>query len=66
MLLEQENKQTNQGIVRFLFTVVSLLPVPLVKQVTGPRVTTVNMIRTLNIQQASWYFSTRELIGCED
>ena len=53
MLLEQENKQTNQGIVRFLFTVVSLLPVPLVKQLTGQRVTTVNMIRTLNIQQAS-------------
>ena len=34
-------------IIRFLFTVVSWLPVPLVLQVTGPRATTVNMIRTI-------------------
>ena len=34
--------------IRFLFTVVSWLPVPLVFQVTGPRATTVNMIRTIS------------------
>ena len=31
----------------FLVTAVSWLPVPLVKQVTGPRATTVNMIHTI-------------------
>ena len=36
-------------IIRFLFTVVSWLPVPLVLQVTGPRATTVNMIRTISL-----------------
>ena len=37
----------NRTIIRFLFTVVSWLPVPLVLQVTGPRATTVNMIRII-------------------
>ena len=48
-----KNKHVNNmlrdaGIIRFLFTVVSWLSVPLVYQVTGPRATTVNMIRTIN------------------
>ena len=42
-----ENLYKSPIIIRFLFTVVSWLPVPLVKQVTGPRATTVNMIRTI-------------------
>ena len=44
------NCQVNSySIIRFLFTVVSWLPVPLVYQVTGPRATTVNMIHTIYI-----------------
>ena len=35
-----EDLMSNSTIIRFLFTVVSWLPVPLVKQVTGPRATT--------------------------
>ena len=38
------------SIIRFLFTVVIWLPVPLVLQVTGPRATTINMIRIIQIQ----------------
>ena len=35
-------------IIRFLFTVVSCLLVSLVYQVTGPRATTINTIRTID------------------